>query len=141
MFSGPRALALELPLVVVLPYPEADVLLTSAYVAYATDLLLGQVDPKTISQAWHIPARISEDIEDRARTAAKAVLGTTVRVNEARGHALRSPDGSTRVIAPPAVAARPSAVAFESTGSYAPKPTASMRPGGRSWRSWTWAVN
>ena len=35
---------------------EADVLLTSAYVAYAADMLIGQVDPKTISQAWHIPA-------------------------------------------------------------------------------------
>ena len=39
---------------------EADVMLTSAYVAYATDMLMGQVDPKTISQAWHIPARLSE---------------------------------------------------------------------------------
>ncbi|MDQ2664596.1 MAG: L,D-transpeptidase family protein [Gemmatimonadota bacterium] len=35
---------------------EADVLLTSAYVAYAADMLIGQVDPKTVSQAWHIPA-------------------------------------------------------------------------------------
>ncbi|MEO5818364.1 MAG: L,D-transpeptidase family protein [Gemmatimonadaceae bacterium] len=35
---------------------DADVLLTSAYVAYAADMLIGQVDPKTISQAWHIPA-------------------------------------------------------------------------------------
>jgi murein L,D-transpeptidase YcbB/YkuD len=35
---------------------EADVLLTSAYVAYAADMLTGQVDPKTVSQAWHIPA-------------------------------------------------------------------------------------
>ena len=35
---------------------DADVLLTSAYVAYAADMLIGQVDPKSISQAWHIPA-------------------------------------------------------------------------------------
>ncbi len=35
---------------------DADVLLTAAYVAYATDMLAGQVDPKTVSQAWHIPA-------------------------------------------------------------------------------------
>ena len=34
----------------------ADVLLTSAYVAYATDMVFGQVNPKTVSQAWHIPA-------------------------------------------------------------------------------------
>ena len=35
---------------------DADVLLTAAYVAYATDMLAGQVDPKTVSQAWYIPA-------------------------------------------------------------------------------------
>jgi L,D-transpeptidase YcbB len=35
---------------------DADVLLTSAYVAYAADMLTGQVDPKTVSQAWYIPA-------------------------------------------------------------------------------------
>lgn len=33
---------------------DADVLLTAAYVAYAADMLRGQVDPKTVSQAWHI---------------------------------------------------------------------------------------
>lgn len=31
-------------------------------------------------------------------TAAKAVLGTTVRVNEARGHALQGPDGGSVVV-------------------------------------------
>ncbi|HMC56799.1 MAG TPA: L,D-transpeptidase family protein [Gemmatimonadaceae bacterium] len=39
---------------------EADVVLTAAFVAYASDMLMGQVDPKTISQAWHIAARKSE---------------------------------------------------------------------------------
>ena len=39
---------------------DADVLLTAAYVAYASDMLMGQVDPKTISQSWHIPMRKSE---------------------------------------------------------------------------------
>ena len=34
---------------------DADVLLTAAYVAYAADMLTGQVKPATISQAWHIP--------------------------------------------------------------------------------------
>jgi murein L,D-transpeptidase YcbB/YkuD len=34
----------------------ADVMLTSAYVAYAADMLVGQVDPSTVSQAWHIHA-------------------------------------------------------------------------------------
>ena len=39
---------------------DADVLLTAAYVAYASDMLMGQVDPKTVSQAWHIPMRKAE---------------------------------------------------------------------------------
>ena len=39
---------------------DADVLLTSAYVAYATDMLMGQIDPKTVSQAWHVPTSIAE---------------------------------------------------------------------------------
>ena len=38
---------------------NADVLLTAAYVGYASDMLMGQVDPRTISQSWHIPARRS----------------------------------------------------------------------------------
>jgi murein L,D-transpeptidase YcbB/YkuD len=33
---------------------SADVLLTSAYVALAEDLLSGQVDPKSLEQDWHI---------------------------------------------------------------------------------------
>jgi len=35
---------------------DADVMLTSAYVAYAADMLVGQVDPSSVSQAWHIRA-------------------------------------------------------------------------------------
>ena len=38
---------------------NADVLLTAAYVGYASDMLIGQIDPRTISQSWHIPARRS----------------------------------------------------------------------------------
>ena len=36
---------------------NADIVLTAAYVAYASDMLVGQVDPGTVSQSWHIPAR------------------------------------------------------------------------------------
>ena len=36
---------------------NADVLLTAAYVGYASDMLVGQVDPRTISQSWYIPPR------------------------------------------------------------------------------------
>jgi murein L,D-transpeptidase YcbB/YkuD len=39
---------------------HADVMLTSAYVAYAADMLVGQVDPASVSQAWHIPSVPSE---------------------------------------------------------------------------------
>jgi murein L,D-transpeptidase YcbB/YkuD len=39
---------------------EADVVLTAAYVAYANDMLVGQIDPKTVGQSWHIPLRGSE---------------------------------------------------------------------------------
>jgi murein L,D-transpeptidase YcbB/YkuD len=39
---------------------DIDVLLTAAYVGYGTDMLMGQVDPRTISQAWHIPAPLAE---------------------------------------------------------------------------------
>jgi L,D-transpeptidase YcbB len=33
---------------------EVDMLLTTTYVALAEDLLTGQVDPKSVSQSWHI---------------------------------------------------------------------------------------
>ena len=39
---------------------DADVLLTTAYVAYASDMLVGQVDPKSVSQSWHIPVQMHE---------------------------------------------------------------------------------
>lgn len=35
-------------------YADADVLLTAAYAALGEDLLTGQVDPKSLSQDWHI---------------------------------------------------------------------------------------
>ena len=39
---------------------ELDVLLTAAYIGYAQDMLLGQVDPKGTGQAWHISGRRAE---------------------------------------------------------------------------------
>ena len=39
---------------------DADVLLTSAYVAYASDMLMGQVDPRTVSQNWHTGSGVAE---------------------------------------------------------------------------------
>lgn len=39
---------------------DADVLLTSAYVAYASDMLIGQVDPKKVSQSWFTGSGVKE---------------------------------------------------------------------------------
>jgi murein L,D-transpeptidase YcbB/YkuD len=39
---------------------DVDVLLTAAYIGYAQDMLLGQMDPKGMAQAWHISGRGSE---------------------------------------------------------------------------------
>jgi murein L,D-transpeptidase YcbB/YkuD len=39
---------------------DVDVLLTAAYIGYAQDMLLGQMDPKGAAQAWHISGRGSE---------------------------------------------------------------------------------
>jgi murein L,D-transpeptidase YcbB/YkuD len=36
---------------------EADLLLTSAYVALASDMFTGQIDPRSVSQGWHIDAK------------------------------------------------------------------------------------
>ena len=39
---------------------DADVLLTAAYVAYASDMLIGQVDPKKVSQSWYTGSGVKE---------------------------------------------------------------------------------
>jgi murein L,D-transpeptidase YcbB/YkuD len=36
---------------------NADVLLTAAYVGYASDMLTGQINPQSVSQSWYIPMR------------------------------------------------------------------------------------
>lgn len=41
---------------------DADVLLTAVYVGLGSDMLTGQVDPRTVSQDWHINPR-EEDID------------------------------------------------------------------------------
>src|SRR5688572_3877609 len=52
----------------------ADVLLTAAYVGYGTDMLMGQIDPRTISQAWHIPASLTEVDSALVRTLQNPVI-------------------------------------------------------------------
>ncbi|WP_373058676.1 hypothetical protein, partial [Gemmatimonas sp.] len=41
---------------------RADVLLTASFVAYATDLLIGQIDPRSVNREWHIDSR-SVDVD------------------------------------------------------------------------------
>jgi hypothetical protein len=53
---------------------DVDVLLTAAYVGYGTDMLMGQVDPKTISQAWHIPEPLAEVDSALIRTLQNPVI-------------------------------------------------------------------
>ena len=47
---------------------DVDVLLTAAYAAYASDMLVGQIDPSTVSQSWHIPAQSREVDSAMVRT-------------------------------------------------------------------------
>ncbi|HET9455075.1 MAG TPA: L,D-transpeptidase family protein [Gemmatimonadaceae bacterium] len=39
---------------------DVDVLLTAAFIGYAQDMLLGQLNPKDVNQAWHIAGRRTE---------------------------------------------------------------------------------
>lgn len=50
---------------------EADVLLTATYVALAEDMLTGQIDPRKVSQAWHI---------DREEVDVDSALVRTIRM-------------------------------------------------------------
>jgi L,D-transpeptidase YcbB len=53
---------------------DADVMLTSLYASYSEGLLAGQIDPRTVSQDWHIDPR-----EERVDTAlARAIRAATL---------------------------------------------------------------
>ena len=53
----------------------ADVMLSAAYVAYASDMLAGQTDPKTLSQSWHISASRGEIDSALVRTLQSVSIG------------------------------------------------------------------
>jgi murein L,D-transpeptidase YcbB/YkuD len=109
----------------------ADVLLTAAYVAYASDMLMGQIDPKTVSQAWHIPMRVSEVDSALVRTLQSPVMakGLGDMVPQDSSYAILkseyaryreivkaggwSPITGTKAATPAAVAARLRAEGFE----------------------------
>jgi murein L,D-transpeptidase YcbB/YkuD len=53
---------------------DADVLLTSAYAALGEDMLIGQVNPKTVGQSWHIDVRDENVDSALVRTLTKMPL-------------------------------------------------------------------
>ena len=57
---------------------DADVLLTTAYVSLGEDLLVGQVNPKSIGQAWHIDARDENVDSALVRTLLKQPLAKAI---------------------------------------------------------------
>jgi murein L,D-transpeptidase YcbB/YkuD len=57
---------------------DADVLLTAAYASLGEDLLVGQVDPKTVGQSWHIDARDENVDSALVRTLVKKPLDKAI---------------------------------------------------------------
>ncbi|MFL5619163.1 MAG: murein L,D-transpeptidase, partial [Gemmatimonadaceae bacterium] len=57
---------------------DADVLLTAAYVSLGEDLLVGQVDPRTVGQSWHIDTRDENVDSALARTIVKQPLDKAI---------------------------------------------------------------
>jgi murein L,D-transpeptidase YcbB/YkuD len=59
-------------------YAEADVLLTATYAALGEDYLTGQVDPKSVSQSWHIDPRDENVDSALVRTLTKLPLDKSI---------------------------------------------------------------
>jgi L,D-transpeptidase YcbB len=57
---------------------DADVLLTTAYVSLGENLLVGQVSPKSVGQAWHIDARDENVDSALVRTLLKQPLAKAI---------------------------------------------------------------
>jgi L,D-transpeptidase YcbB len=57
---------------------DADVVLTAAYASLGEDLLVGQVDPKTVGQSWHIDARDENVDSALVRTLVKQPLDKAI---------------------------------------------------------------
>ena len=58
---------------------EADVLLASAYAALGEDLLIGQVNPRTVTDDWHIPAKDESVDSALARSLREEALEDAIR--------------------------------------------------------------
>ena len=59
-------------------YAEADVLLTATYAALGEDYLTGQIDPKAVSQSWHIDPRDENVDSALVRTLTKLPLDKSI---------------------------------------------------------------
>lgn len=59
-------------------YAEADVLLTATYAALGEDYLTGQVDPKSVSQSWHIDPQDENVDSALVRTLTKMPLDKSI---------------------------------------------------------------
>jgi murein L,D-transpeptidase YcbB/YkuD len=73
-------------------FADADVLLTAAYASLGEDLLVGQIDPKTVGQSWHIDARDENVDSALVRTLVKRPLDKAInamRPNDEEYHALQ----------------------------------------------------
>ena len=57
---------------------DADVLLTAAYVSLGEDLLVGQLNPKSVGQNWHIDARDENVDSALVRTLVKQPLDKAI---------------------------------------------------------------
>jgi murein L,D-transpeptidase YcbB/YkuD len=58
---------------------EADVLLASAFAALGEDLLIGQVNPRTVTDDWHIPAKDEAVDSALARSLREEALEDAIR--------------------------------------------------------------
>jgi murein L,D-transpeptidase YcbB/YkuD len=59
-------------------YADADVLLTATYAALGEDYLTGQVDPKSVSQSWHIDPQDENVDSALVRTLTKLPLDRSI---------------------------------------------------------------
>ncbi len=59
-------------------YADADVLLTATYAALGEDYLTGQVDPKSVSQSWHIDPQDENVDSALVRTLTKLPLDKSI---------------------------------------------------------------
>jgi murein L,D-transpeptidase YcbB/YkuD len=57
---------------------DADVLLTATFASLGEDLLSGQVDPRSVSQAWHIDAKDENTDSALVRTLGRMPLGQAI---------------------------------------------------------------